>query len=64
MEKLDKVYAHIMAEEELQRDKVRLYPSSRHVKEDSDSSDISQTSDERYPQEEDGAQVKRFEDQA
>ena len=49
IEKFDKVYAHIMAEEELQRDKVRLYPSSRHVKEYSDSSDISQTSEERHP---------------
>ena len=42
MEKLDKVYAHIMAKEELQRDKVRFYPSSRHDKDDGDSNDIFQ----------------------
>ena len=48
MEKLDNVYVHIMAEEELQRDNVRLYPSSRHVKEDSES-DFPQASVESYP---------------
>ena len=51
MQKFDKVYAHIMAketEEELQRDKVKLYPSSRHVKEDSESS-FSQVPVQSYP---------------
>ena len=65
MQKLDKVYATIMSKEtveELRRDKVKLYPSSMHVKEDSESS-FSQASVQSYPLEKVRAQVKRFEDQ-
>ena len=49
LENFEKVYAHIMASEELPRDKKKRYPSSRHDSDCSDSSDISQTSDDRYP---------------
>ena len=38
-----------MAKEELPRDKKKHYPSSRHDSDCSDSNEISQTSDDRYP---------------